>query len=81
MSGAIRADQSGPIHGEQHRQILQSDIVNHLIPGALQEGGVNGHDRAQAFCRKAAREGDGMLFGDADVKATLWMTRCKTGQT
>ena len=42
LGGAIWTYQAGAINGEHHWQILQGDIMNELIIGALQECGING---------------------------------------
>ena len=42
MSGAVGADQTGAVDGEAHRQLLDGDVVHHLVVGALQEGRVDG---------------------------------------
>ena len=38
MGAAIRADQPGTVDREAHRQVLDADIMHHLVIGALQEG-------------------------------------------
>ena len=68
MRGAIAADDARAIEREQHRQVLQRDVVDELVVGALQEGGIDGDDGAQAFAGEARRERHGVLFGDGDVE-------------
>src|SRR6266702_1890911 len=46
LSGAILTNDAGPIHGEDNVQVLHADIVDHLIKGTLQKGGVDGSHRA-----------------------------------
>ena len=41
---AIAADQAGPVDREQHRQLLQRDVVNKLVIAALQKCGINRDD-------------------------------------
>ena len=43
---AIGADQPGAVHREAHRQILDRDVVDDLVVGALQEGRI---DRANGL--------------------------------
>ena len=50
---------------------LDRDVVDHLVVGALQEGRVDGAERAEALGGEAGGEGDGVLLGDADVEAAL----------
>ncbi len=38
VGGPVVADQPGAIHGEDHVQLLQADVVDELVEGALQEG-------------------------------------------
>ena len=38
MRRAVRADQAGPVHRKAHRQVLDRDVVDHLVVGALEEG-------------------------------------------
>lgn len=64
----IRANDTGAIDGEHDRQFLDSDVMDNLIVGALQESRVNRHDGLIAANRRACGEGDGMLLGDGDVK-------------
>ncbi len=68
MGGAVGTDQTGAVDGEHDRQVLQGDIVDPLVVGALQEGRVDRHDRLQAFAGESRGEGDGVLLGDADVE-------------
>ena len=42
-----------------------------LVVSALQESGVNRHDRLNAFACQAACKGNGVLFGDADVEIAV----------
>ena len=71
MGRAISAYQAGTIYGKQYRQVLQGDVVDQLVVGALQEGGVNGDHRFQAVAGHAGGEGDAVLFGDADIVIAL----------
>ena len=65
---AIGADQAGAIDGEQHRQLLQDDVVDQLVISALQERGIDRHHRLVALAGQTGRQGHGMLFGDADIE-------------
>ncbi len=71
MGRAVGADQAGAVHGEAHRQLLDGDVVHHLVVGALQEGRVDGGERLEAFGGEPGREGDAVLLGDADVEAAV----------
>ncbi len=45
--------------------------MHDLVVGALQEGRIDRAEGLVAFGRHSGREGDGMLFGDADVERAL----------
>ena len=55
---AVRSDQPGPIQGEDDRQVLDGDVVDQLVVGALQESRVDRHDGLQSLAGQAGREGD-----------------------
>ena len=42
---SIGSDKAAAIDGKQHRQILQANVVDHLIERALQKSRINGDDR------------------------------------
>ncbi len=44
MGRAVVAGEAAAIHAEHDVEILQADVVDDLVEGALQEGGI---DRAQ----------------------------------
>ena len=67
MCRAVVADESRPVEGKDHRDVLQGDVLHEHVEGALQERRVDRHDGLHAGQRKARREDDGVLFGDADV--------------
>ena len=73
MGGAVGADQARAVDGEAHRQLLDGDVVHHLVVGALQEGGIDGAERLHAVGGHAGGEGHRVLLGDADVEAALGM--------
>ena len=68
---SIGTDDAGPIEHEGHRQVLDADVVDELVVGALQEGAVDGHNRPQTFTGHTCRQGDRVLFGDADIHVLL----------
>ena len=69
MGRAVGADQPGAVHREAHRQILDRDVVDDLVVGALQEGRIDRAERPIALRGEAGGEGHRMLLGDADVEA------------
>ncbi len=77
MRRSIRAHEASSVDGEADGQLLNSDIVHHLIVGALQERRIDGGKRLIAFGRKTCRESHGMLFGDPDVEHTMRRRLCE----
>ncbi len=71
MGGAVGADQSRPIDGEPHRQLLQGNVVHDLVESALQEGRIDRGERLEALGRQAGGEGDAVLLGDRHVESAL----------
>ena len=67
MRGTVSAHQARTVQRKHHGQVLQGHVVNQLVVAALQERGVDGHDRLHAFAGHACGERDGMLLGDAHV--------------
>ena len=68
MGGAVGADIAGAVDGEAHRQVLDGDVVHHLVIGALQEGRIDGAEGAHALAGETRGESDGVLLGDADIE-------------
>ena len=68
---AVFAHDAAPVQGKDHRQVLQADVVEHLVIGPLQEGGVDGGHRPHAFQGQAPGKGDGVLFADAHVEEAV----------
>ena len=52
-------------------ELLQADVVDDLVEGALQEGRVDRADRLGALEREAGGEQHRLLLGDADVEVLL----------
>ncbi len=67
VGGAVVADQAGAVHREDDVELLQADVVDDLVVGALQERRVDRGHRLAALQRETGREQDRLLLGDADV--------------
>ena len=67
MGRSVFPDNARAVHGKNNRKILQTDIVQNLIVGSLQESRINRHDGRQSFGGQARGKGHGQLFGDADI--------------
>ena len=73
VRGAVGADHAGAVEAEEHGELLQADVVENVIHAALQEGGVDRHDRTQAAGGLARGEGHRMALADADVEEAAGM--------
>ena len=62
---------SGPVHTEDDREVLERDVVYDRVVRALQERGVNCHYRPHSLGGESGGEGDAMRFGDAHVEIPL----------
>ena len=71
VGGAVVAHEPCAVHAEDHGEVLQAHVVDYLVVGALQEGGVDAHQRAHALAGEAGREGDGVLLADADIEEAV----------
>ena len=68
---AVGADQAAAVDRKHDRQVLQRDVVDELVVGALKEGRVDRHHRHEALAGQPGGEGDRVLLGDADVEVAL----------
>ena len=71
MRGAVAADQTGAVHGQHHRQILQRNIVDQLIVGPLQKGRVDRHHGPEPIAGNARRDRHRVLLGDRHIEVAL----------
>jgi hypothetical protein len=72
---AVVAGEAAAIHAEHDVEILQADIVDDLVEGALEEGGINRAERLVALGRHAGGEEHRVLLGDAHVEIFVGMLR------
>src|SRR5690606_41353773 len=59
------------VDGEQHVEVLHGDIVDQLVIGALEEGGVDRHHRLGTFAGHAGRQGHGVLLRSEEHTSEL----------
>ena len=71
VRGAVLAHDAGTVDGEHHVEIRQGVVDDHLVDGALEERGVQGHARLHAARRQTAGQAHRMFLGDAGVHETL----------
>ena len=62
---------AGPVEHEGDARAVQRAVHQHLVEGAVEEGGVHRDDRVQPAHREAGRRRGGVLLGDADVVRAL----------
>ena len=62
MCGAIVTDEPCAVEEESDRQILEANVVQHLVEASLQEGGVDRGDRLEALRRETRGKGDRVLL-------------------
>ena len=80
MRRAVVAAQAGAIHAEGDVQILQRDVVNDHVVGALHEGRVDREERLHPLGGEAAGEERGVLLGDPDVVVAVGMLRLEKAE-
>ena len=68
---AVGAGDAGAVEREDHRQAVEGDVVDDLVPGPVEERRVDRDDRPQPAHRHAGGGGDGVLLGDADVEEAV----------
>ena len=71
MGGAVRADKARAVDGKAHRQLLDGDVVHHLVIGALEECRVDRRERLVAFGGQPTGKGHAVLLGDADIEGAI----------
>ena len=60
--------EAGAVQTEDHRQLLQADVVHDLVVGALEKRGIDRDHRPQSLRREAGGEQRGMFLRDADIE-------------
>ena len=73
MAGPIFANESSTIDTEKHWLIVLAGIMDDLIPGALQEGGIDRNHRSATAHRDPRCGCNGMLLSNANVIETIWI--------
>ena len=65
---AVSPHNARAIDSKQHRQLLNGNVMDNLIVGALQEGRVDRYHRLVAANRQARSKGYRVLLGDSHVE-------------
>ena len=71
MSRPIGSDQPCPVHGKSNRKPLDRYIMDDLVIGPLQEGGIYHRVRLKPLSRHARSKGHAMLLGNTHIEATI----------
>ena len=71
MAGSVLTYEAGAVHCDYDRQIVLAHVVDFLVEGALQESGVQGHDRPLARQSHPRGEGNRMLLRDPYVDEAI----------
>ena len=71
MRFAIRWDKTGAVDGKNYILPQQIYVVDDLIIGTLQEGGINAYHRQHALTCKPGSKGHSVLLCHTDIKKTL----------
>ena len=72
MGAAVVTHDAGAIDAQHDRQLLNRNVMHDLVERALQERGVDAHDRPQALRGQAGGQRQGVTFGDAHVVYPSW---------
>ena len=68
VARAVGAGHTGAVEHERDTRLVQGDVHEHLVEGAVDEGRVDGDDGVQAAVGEASGRRDRVLFGDAHVE-------------
>ena len=80
MRRAVVAAESRAIHAKRDVQVLERDVVNDHVVGALHEGRIDREERLQALGGQAAGEERRVFLRDADVEVTGRMLRLEKAE-
>ena len=71
MRRAVLPHEAGSVQGEDHRKVLETDVVDDLVVSPLEKSGIDGHDRLQSARGETRGERHPVLFGDPHVEEPL----------
>ena len=71
VGGAVGADDARAVERKGDVEVLEADVVHHLVVGALQERGVDRRHGLHPLAGETGREGDRVLLRDPDVVEAL----------
>ena len=71
VAGAVVARDARAVDAEDHREPVQADVVDELVPRTVQEHRIDRDHGTEPAHRHARGGGDRVLLGDPDVEATI----------
>ena len=71
MGGPIGPHQSRTVNHKAHGQLLNGHIMDHLIIGPLQKGGIQGNKGPHPLARQSGGKGHRVLFRNAHIKTPI----------
>jgi hypothetical protein len=80
MGRAVGADEPCAVDREDHREMLQGDVVDDLVVRPLEERRVDRRDRPGSVAREPRREADPVRLRDPDVEEALRVLRLEPAQ-
>ena len=81
MGLPVASDQTGPVHGDHHRQVLKTDVMKRLVIGPLEEGRINRKYRLHPAGRQSGCKGHGVFFRDPHIEEPLRKIFSKCGKS
>ena len=78
---AVVAAQAGAIHAKRDIQVLQRDVMNDHVVGALHERRINGEEWFHSLRRESARKERCVFLGDPDIEIAIGMLRLEKSET
>ena len=80
VCGTVLTHKSPTVYNKGNRQILQANIVNHLVKSPLQKSAVDGHNRFEPFQGQPSCKSHRMLLANPYIKKTLGIQGGKLAQ-
>ena len=71
MGLTVSTNNARTVDGEQDRKLLNRHVMQHLIIGALQEGGVDRNNGFVATNRQTRSKGHCVLLGNCHVEVAI----------
>src|SRR5262245_44186247 len=66
------ANETCPVKGKYHMEVLDCHIMNDLLESALEERGINCNNRFASLSGKSGSERHTMLLSNSDIEELRW---------